>query len=245
MRIHQLSPLDAVASLKSTTESLGHAEAARRLQEFGRNVVQEVARSPLWLRFLREFVTFFSLILWFAAGLAFLAEWSDPGQGMAKIGYAIIAVIVVSGLFSFWQEYRVERTLARAHVRRVHRDEEVATGTRGKHIGKLDAYRPVSMGQDDRPKVMHRGRHHRVGTKGIRAVIHLHIATEFDSGNRKVGMHPFRKFHQLDFIIITTGISNRIRRGYRDILAESVLVGRPKSRQLVDEFPDASCEGSG
>ena len=112
MRIHQLSPLDAVASLKSTTEGLGHAEAARRLQEFGRNVVQEVARSPLWLRFLREFVTFFSLILWFAAGLAFLAEWSDPGEGMAKVGYAIVTVIVVSGLFSFWQEYRVERTLA-------------------------------------------------------------------------------------------------------------------------------------
>ena len=36
----------------------------------------------------------------------------QPGQGMAKIGYAIIVVIVVSGLFSFWQEYRVEQTLA-------------------------------------------------------------------------------------------------------------------------------------
>jgi sodium/potassium-transporting ATPase subunit alpha len=33
---------------------------------------------------------------------------SAPGQGMAKIA----VVIVVSGLFSFWQEYRVERTLA-------------------------------------------------------------------------------------------------------------------------------------
>ena len=66
----------------------------------------------LWLRLLREFITFFSLILWIAAGLAFFAEWSDPGQGMAKVGYAIVTVILVSGLFSFWQEYRVERTLA-------------------------------------------------------------------------------------------------------------------------------------
>ncbi|HEV3113621.1 MAG TPA: hypothetical protein VGY99_24305 [Candidatus Binataceae bacterium] len=31
---------------------------------------------------------------------------------MAKIGYAILVVIVVSGFFSFWQEFRVERTLA-------------------------------------------------------------------------------------------------------------------------------------
>ena len=112
MRIHQLSPLDAVASLKSTAEGLSHTEVERRLQEFGRNGVEEVTRTPLWLRLLREFVTFFSLILWIAAGSAFLAEWSDPGQGMAKVGYAIVAVILVSGLFSFWQEYRVERTLA-------------------------------------------------------------------------------------------------------------------------------------
>lgn len=88
------------------------AEAERRLRELGPNLVPEVAREPPWLRLLKEFVHFFSLILWVAAGLAFVAEWSAPGQGMAKIGYAIVAVILVSGVFSFWQEYRVERTLA-------------------------------------------------------------------------------------------------------------------------------------
>jgi calcium-translocating P-type ATPase len=112
MRIHQLSPLDAIASLNSSPVGLTHAEAARRLREFGRNAVEEAARVPLWLRLIKEFTTFFSLILWVAAGLAFFAEWSDPGQGMAKIGYAIVAVILVSGLFSFWQEFRVEQTLA-------------------------------------------------------------------------------------------------------------------------------------
>ena len=42
-----------------------------------------------------------------------MAEWSEPGQGMAKIGFAIVAVILVSGVFSFWQEYRVEQDLGR------------------------------------------------------------------------------------------------------------------------------------
>ena len=112
MRIHELSPLDAVASLKSTAEGLSGAEVERRLREYGRNGVEEVARRPLWLRLVREFITFFSLILWIAAGLAFFADWSDPGQDMAKVGYAIVIVIVVSGLFSFWQEHRVEQTLA-------------------------------------------------------------------------------------------------------------------------------------
>ena len=112
MRIHQLSPLEAVASLKSAAAGLSHAEVERRLREFGRNEVRKVEREPRWLRFIKEFTTFFSLILWVAAGLAFVAAWSDPGQGMAKVGYALVTVILVSGLFSFWQEFRVEQTLA-------------------------------------------------------------------------------------------------------------------------------------
>ena len=112
MRIHELSPLDALASLKSAAEGLSRSEVQRRLHEFGRNGVEEVPRKPLWLRLAKEFITFFSMILWVAAALAFFADWSDPGQGMAKVGYAIVTVILVSGLFSFWQEYRVEQTLA-------------------------------------------------------------------------------------------------------------------------------------
>jgi len=112
MKIHQLSADQAIASLQSDRLGLSAEEARRRLREYGPNVVQEVAREPVWLRFVKEFVQFFSLILWAAAGLAFLAEWSAPGQGMAKIGCAIVIVILVSGLFSFWQEHRVERTLA-------------------------------------------------------------------------------------------------------------------------------------
>ena len=103
---------EAIASLQSGPLGLSAEEAERRLREHGPNVVQEVSRRPAWLRFVGEFVQFFSLILWVAAGLAFVAEWSDPGQGMAKIGFAIVIVILVSGLFSFWQEYRVEKTLA-------------------------------------------------------------------------------------------------------------------------------------
>ena len=112
MKIHQLSADQALASVRSGPLGLSSPEADRRLREYGPNVVQELPRESLWLRLLKEFFQFFSLILWAAAGLAFVAEWSDPGQGMVKIGYAIVIVIVVSGLFAFWQEYRVERTLA-------------------------------------------------------------------------------------------------------------------------------------
>lgn len=112
MKIHQLPVDEAIASLSSTLLGLVSAEASHRLSEYGPNLVRKVSREPLLLRFFKEFTQFFSLILWVAAGLAFIAEWSVPGQGMARLGYAIIVVILVSGLFSFWQEYRVERTLA-------------------------------------------------------------------------------------------------------------------------------------
>ncbi len=111
VRIHQLSALDAVASLNSAVTGLSSAEAERRLREYGFNEVEKVAGVPRWLRLVKEFITFFSLLLWVAAGLAFLADWSEPGQGMAKVGCAIVIVILVSGLFSFWQEFRVEQTL--------------------------------------------------------------------------------------------------------------------------------------
>jgi sodium/potassium-transporting ATPase subunit alpha len=112
MRIHRLSVDDALASVRSSSGGLSSSEVERRRQEFGPNRIEKVRREPAIWRLLKEFTRFFSVILWCAAGLAFLAEWFDPGHGMARIGYAVIIVILISGVFSFWQEYRIERTLA-------------------------------------------------------------------------------------------------------------------------------------
>ncbi len=112
MQVHQLTPTEAVISLNSTPSGLSHPEVERRLKEYGRNGIEELLRVPMWLRLTREFGSFFSLILWVAAGLAFFVSWRDPGQHMAQVGVAIVIVILISGLFSFWQERRVERTLA-------------------------------------------------------------------------------------------------------------------------------------
>lgn len=111
MKIHQLSVEQTLASLSTSAHGLSSAEVRRRLQEYGPNRVEAARREHLALRLLREFIHLFALILWVAAALAFVAEWRMPGQGMATLGMAIIGVIVVNGMFSFWQEYRTERTL--------------------------------------------------------------------------------------------------------------------------------------
>ena len=110
--IARLSIADALSSVGSVPAGLTSQEAERRFGEYGPNRVEQVRRKPWPLRLLQEFVQFFSIILWIAAVLAFLAEWTSPGEGMARIGYAIVIVILISGFFSFWQEYRNERTLA-------------------------------------------------------------------------------------------------------------------------------------
>jgi sodium/potassium-transporting ATPase subunit alpha len=110
--IQELSVAAALERLQTGVDGLTSAEAQRRLRRYGVNRIEKIARTPAWVGLLRQFTQLFSVILWIAAGLAFFAEWNSPGQGMARIGYAVIAVIVINGVFSFAQEFRVERTLA-------------------------------------------------------------------------------------------------------------------------------------
>lgn len=111
MNIHQQSVADVLASVHTTAQGLSSEEARRRLQQFGPNrVAPAKRRNRLWA-FLAEFVQLFSIVLWIAALLVFVVEWQMPGQGMGRLGVAIVVVIIVSGLFSYWQEYRIEKAM--------------------------------------------------------------------------------------------------------------------------------------
>ena len=111
MKIHHLTPNEALASLDSRDTGLSSADVRRRFEEYGPNQVEQVRRESLWRSFARQFTHFFALILWFAAGLAFFADVYAPSQGMATLSVAILGVIVINGLFSFWQEFRAEKAI--------------------------------------------------------------------------------------------------------------------------------------
>jgi calcium-translocating P-type ATPase len=112
VKIHHLTADEALTSLRTRATGLAADEAARRRQEFGANRIERVRTERGWRRLLHGFTHFLALILWLAAGLAFFAEHQDPGQGMVALGIAILAVILINGLFSFWQEHRAELALA-------------------------------------------------------------------------------------------------------------------------------------
>jgi calcium-translocating P-type ATPase len=112
MLIHQLSLDAAFATLHSSPAGLSRTEAEARLSEFGANRIERLAATPFLLRFVSQFTHFFAILLWVAALLAFIADIRMPGQGMATLAIAIVAVIVINGAFAFWQDYRAEETMA-------------------------------------------------------------------------------------------------------------------------------------
>lgn len=85
---------------------LSSVEAAYRLRRDGPNLLPVEPPVPLWREMAAQLFHFFAVMLWIAGGLAILA-------GMAQLGIAIFAVIVVNGLFAFIQEYRADRATAR------------------------------------------------------------------------------------------------------------------------------------
>ncbi len=99
-----LAGSDLLALLGSGPAGLTAAEAERRRQDCGPNQLERVRRRPLAARLLEQFTNLFAVLLWVGGGFAFLAR-------MPELRWAIFAVIVVNGVFSFFQEYRAERAV--------------------------------------------------------------------------------------------------------------------------------------
>ena len=109
---HRMSREEALTSLHSSAAGLTSGEAQRRLQEFGPNRLIRTRERPAIVHFVSQLTHFFALILWAAAALAFLAESRSPGSGMGALAEAIVAVILINGIFSFWQERRAHHAIA-------------------------------------------------------------------------------------------------------------------------------------
>ncbi|MBL8211518.1 MAG: cation-transporting P-type ATPase [Bryobacterales bacterium] len=98
-------PAPAVLSrLSSAPQGLTASEAAGRLRRYGPNLLPRPQREPWYLRLATNFSHFFALLLWVGAVLAWVA-------GMRELAVAIAGVVLVNGLFSYWQEYEAERAV--------------------------------------------------------------------------------------------------------------------------------------
>jgi sodium/potassium-transporting ATPase subunit alpha len=109
VKIQTLTKEEVLFKLNTKEEGLTDVEAEKRLSDFGENVLTETKKPPLVLKFASHLVNWFAILLWIAALLAILASTLSGDASMRKLGYAIIAVIVINAIFTFWQEYRAEK----------------------------------------------------------------------------------------------------------------------------------------
>ncbi|MEY3767277.1 MAG: hypothetical protein RLZZ11_344 [Cyanobacteriota bacterium] len=103
--ISALSGPAAIEALQSSPKGLNSDEASLRLERCGANRLPPQHRRPLILRLLDQFTHFMALLLWAAGGMAFLARTPE-------LGWAIWSVVLINAVFSFWQDFQAERTLA-------------------------------------------------------------------------------------------------------------------------------------
>ena len=104
MKIYKLPPEDVYRELETSYEGLDREEAKKRLNKYGPNQIEEIKGTPLIYKFLANFYHLLALLLWGTSALAFIA-------GIPQLGFAIIAVIIINGFFSFWQEYEAEKAI--------------------------------------------------------------------------------------------------------------------------------------
>ncbi|HEY5514040.1 MAG TPA: cation-transporting P-type ATPase, partial [Geomonas sp.] len=111
MRIQALSHDEVFSTLLSTPQGITTEEAARRRGEYGLNEIHEVQARSMLSRLASQFTHFLALLLWFAAALCLLSEYLHPGEGLLRLGMAILAVIFINAIFTFVQEYRTEKAI--------------------------------------------------------------------------------------------------------------------------------------
>lgn len=103
---YRLDSVEALAQLNSNASGgLSSPEAARRLEQYGPNLLEEKGLRSRWRILYEQFTAIMVLILLGAAILsALLGEYKDA--------IAIGAIVILFALLGFFQEYRAERAMA-------------------------------------------------------------------------------------------------------------------------------------
>ncbi|HXG41483.1 MAG TPA: cation-transporting P-type ATPase [Dehalococcoidia bacterium] len=86
-------------ALKASRDGLTSTEAEQRLRRYGPNVLPRPRPPSPAKLFFAQVTHSLALVLWVSAIVAL-------GAGLPQIALAILVIILVNGVFSFWQEYR-------------------------------------------------------------------------------------------------------------------------------------------
>ncbi|MDV3166398.1 MAG: cation-transporting P-type ATPase ['Waltheria sp.' little leaf phytoplasma] len=105
IKISRLSSDEIWDFFKMQKTGLTKEEVRKRQMLYGLNVMKKSKNFSFGKQFIKQFFSMFAILLWIAGFLAFIIHEK-------AIGIAIVSVVIVNGIFSFFQEYKAERILS-------------------------------------------------------------------------------------------------------------------------------------
>lgn len=108
---HTKSLSTVMKDFDSTAAGLTTDEVKARLERYGANELKVSKDTPELLKFLLQFKNFFAILLIAGGALAMTAEQLDPGNGNLYIAIALIAVVFLNAMFTYFQEFQSERIM--------------------------------------------------------------------------------------------------------------------------------------
>merc|ERR1712227_868571 len=91
-------------------KGLTAAQAAEGLKKHGPNALTPPPTTPEWVKFCQNLFSGFAMLLWIGAILCFVAysiqasAYEEPPDDNLYLGVVLTAVVVVTGVFSYYQE---------------------------------------------------------------------------------------------------------------------------------------------
>ncbi|XP_065649801.1 sodium/potassium-transporting ATPase subunit alpha-like isoform X3 [Hydra vulgaris] len=108
---HKIDIKDLLIRLETSVEKgLSSSVAARNLARDGLNTLQGIKGTPEWIKFGRQMISGFALLLWAGALLCYIVTIirfttePNPVYDEVYLGTVLVVVVVLTGIFSYYQE---------------------------------------------------------------------------------------------------------------------------------------------
>jgi len=118
MTEHSKDLAELVAEFETDLEKgLTTAIAERNILRDGRNELTPPKTTPEWVKFLKQLFGGFAMLLWVGAALCFFAfgirnlNEEDPAQDELYLGIVLAFVVIVTGIFSYYQEAKSSKIM--------------------------------------------------------------------------------------------------------------------------------------
>lgn len=110
---HKVSVEELCSKLKTDAEAgITESEAKIRLERDGPNLLSPPKVTPWWVKLGMQFLNFFALLLQFASILCFVGYGLDrEAVDNLYLGIVLYAVVIITAIFSFFQEFKSEKTM--------------------------------------------------------------------------------------------------------------------------------------